>query len=196
MCAPESGANDNRSRVSFNSSPLHKGPQPVTYTPKFSLVAVALFLVGTTAVQAQSASITATAVVQTPLTVTGAASLDFQSVFPGVIKSIAPTAATAGRFSVTGQGAAQVILTFTLPATLVHSTLPANTLPIGTYLGGQFATNTQASQTAITVTAPVTTNLTAGSLFVWLGATVTPAVAQVAGTYNGTVTMAVVYTGL
>jgi hypothetical protein len=166
----------------------------MTTASKLSLALVALLAVGATSAQAQSANITATAVVQTPLTVTGAAALDFGNVFPGVVKSIAPTAATAGRFSIAGQGNAQVILTFTLPTNLTNG---ANNLPIGTWLGGQFATNTQASQTAITPTAPVTTNLgAAGSLFVWLGATVTPAVAQVAGTYNGTVTMAVVYTGL
>ncbi len=161
---------------------------------KLSLAVLAITLVGATAAQAQSANITATAVVQTPLTVTGAASLDFGNVFPGVVKSIAPTAAGAGRFSIAGQAAAQVILTFTLPTNLTNG---ANNLPIGTFLGGQFATNTQASQTAITPTAPVTTNLgAAGTLFVWLGATVTPTITQVAGTYNGTITMAVVYTGL
>lgn len=168
----------------------------MTTASKLSLAVLALTLVGASVAQAQSANITATAVVLTPLTVTGAASLDFGNVFPGLVKTIAPTAATAGRFSITGSGASQVILTFTLPTTLVHTTLPANTMPIGTFLGGQFATNTQGSQTPIVVTAPVTTNLAAGSLFVWLGATVTPTITQVAGTYNGTVTMAVVYTGL
>jgi len=167
----------------------------MTTASKLSLALVALLAVGATSAQAQvSANITATAVVQTPLTVTGAAALDFQNVFPGLAKTVAPTAATAGRFTVGGQLNAEVNITFVLPTNL---TFGANNLPIGTFTGGRNTANNQAGQTAITPTGTTTTRLDAvtGALYIWLGATVTPTVAQVAGTYNGTVTMTVAYTG-
>jgi len=168
----------------------------MTTASKLSLALVALLAIGATSAQAQvSANITATAVVQTPLTVTGAAALDFQNVFPGLAKTISPvTAATAGRFTIGGQLNAEVNITFVLPTNL---TFGANNLPIGTWTGGRNTANTQASQTAITPTGTTTTRLdaTTGALYIWLGATVTPTVAQAAGTYNGTVTMTVAYTG-
>ena len=85
-------------------------------------------------------------------------------------------------------------VTFVLPTNL---TFGANNLPIGTFTGGRNTANTQAAQTAITPTGTTTTRLDAvtGALFIWLGATVTPTVAQVAGTYNGLITMTVAYTG-
>ncbi|HQR19162.1 MAG TPA: hypothetical protein PK948_12390 [Gemmatimonadales bacterium] len=162
---------------------------------KLSLAVLALTLVGATVAQAQvSANINATALVQTPLTVTGAAALDFQNVFPGLAKAIAPTAATAGRFTVGGQLNAEVNITFTLPTNLVNG---ANNLPIGTWTGGRNTANNQAAQTAITPSGTTTTRLDAvtGALYIWLGATVTPTVTQVAGTYTAPVTMTVAYTG-
>jgi len=87
-----------------------------------------------------------------------------------------------------------VNITFVLPTNL---TFGANNLPIGTFAGGRNTVNTQAAQTAITPTGTTTTRLNAatGALYIWLGATVTPTVAQAAGAYNGTVTMTVAYTG-
>lgn len=167
----------------------------MTTASKLSLAVVALFLVGTSVAQAQvSANINATALVQTPLTVTGTTTLDFGNVFPGLAKSIASTDATAGEFTVGGQLNAEVNVTFVLPTNLTNG---GNNLPIGTWTGGRNTANTQAGQTAITPSGATTTRLDAatGALFVWLGATVTPSVAQVAGTYTSPVTMTVAYTG-
>jgi hypothetical protein len=163
---------------------------------KLSLAVLALTLAGATVAQAQGVSntITATALVQTPLTVTGTTTLDFGNVFPGVAKTIAPTDPTAGKFTVGGQAGAEVTVAFTLPASL---TGPAS-LGIGTWTGGYDTDNTQASQTVLTPTATTTTNLDAGTgaLYVWLGAQVTPTAGQLAGTYTALVTMTVTYTGL
>ena len=85
-------------------------------------------------------------------------------------------------------------MTFTLPTNL---TFGANNLPIGTWTGQHNATNTVPG-TAFTPSAASTLAVLAagtGNRFVFIGATVTPAVAQVAGAYTGTVTMNVVYTG-
>lgn len=166
---------------------------------KLSLTFVALLALGATAAQAQvSANINATAVVQTPLTVTGTTTLDFQNVFPGLNKTIAPTAPTAGKFTIGGQLNAEVDITFALPGTLAgQGPITGQSLTIGTWTGGRNTANTQAGQTAITPTGTTTTRLDAasGALYIWLGATVTPGVAQQAGTYTSPVTMTVAYTG-
>lgn len=167
----------------------------MTTASKLSLALVALLVVGASAAQAQvSANINATAVVQTPLSVTGTTTLDFGNVFPGLAKTIAATDATAGKFTIGGQLNAEVNITFTLPTNLVNG---ANNLPIGTWTGGRNVVNTQGTQTAIVPTGTTTTRLDAGTgaLYTWLGATVTPSVAQVAGTYTSPVTMTVAYTG-
>jgi hypothetical protein len=167
----------------------------MTTASKLSLALVTLLALGASSAQAQvSANINATATVQTPLTVTGTTTLDFQNVFPGLVKTVAPTAATAGKFTIGGQLNAEVNITFVLPSNLVNG---ANNLPIGTFTGGRNTANTQAGQVAITPTAATITRVDAatGALYIWLGATVTPGVAQVAGVYTAPITMTVAYTG-
>jgi hypothetical protein len=164
---------------------------------KLSLTVVALLALGATAAQAQGVSntIVATATVQTPLTVTGTTTLDFGNVFPGVAKTIAPSAVTAGKFTVGGQANAEVNMVVAPPTDLVG---PGGALlAIGSWLGGYDTDNTQGSQTGLTL-AGTTDRLdaTTGALYVWLGATVTPTAGQVAGTYNANVQLTVAYTGL
>jgi len=154
-------------------------------------LAMLLSLVASAA-RAQSANITATATVFQAMTVTGARTLDFGSVFPGVAKAIAVAAATSGRFDLTGQNSANVNVSFTLPANLTSG---ANNLPIGTWTGCTNTSNTTTGCTAFTPSAANTASAfgATGSLFVWVGATVTPAANQAAGTYNGTVTLTAAY---
>ena len=143
----------------------------------------------------QSANVNATATVVTPLVVTGTAPLAFGNVFQGVNKTIAHGDATSGRLSVTGFGASQVALTFTLPTTLASGT---NTLPIDTYDVRVNGTNAPATATALTVVSgtAVNSNLVAGSLFVFVGGRVVPAAAQASGAYTGSIVLAAAYTGL
>ena len=154
--------------------------------------AVAALLSLATAAEAQSANINATAVVYQAMTVTGARTLDFGNVFPGVSKAIAVADPTSGRFDLTGQASANVNLTFTLPTNLTSG---ANNLPIGTWTGCTNATNTTAGCSSFTPSgsASPTAFSGAGALFVWVGGTVTPAANQAAGTYNGTVTLTAAY---
>jgi hypothetical protein len=156
------------------------------------MVVAALTLVGFGTLAAQNnASITVSANVQTPITVTAANNLDFGNVFPGVNKSVAVTDAAAGRFNVTGQASAPVSLSFVLPANLSAG---ANLLPIGNWTGNH---NTSAAPTGTSFTpsagATAATLSATGLLFVYVGAQVTPAVSQPAGNYTGTVQMTVVY---
>ena len=141
---------------------------------------------------AQSANITATANVFSAITVTGAQNLAFGNVFPGVNKVVAATDAAAGRFDLTGQNSANVNLTFTLPAQLTSG---GNNLPIGTWTGYRNTTNSQTGGTAFTPSAAATAAAFSGTggLFVFVGATVSPAAAQAAGSYTGTVTLTAAY---
>ena len=91
---------------------------------KAALATLVLALVATAAVRAQgvNGSISATATVQSPITVTGAQNLGFGNVFPGVAKTVAYSDATnSGQFSVTGQASTPVTYSFSLPTNLTSS---------------------------------------------------------------------------
>ncbi|MEP6572392.1 MAG: DUF4402 domain-containing protein [Gemmatimonadota bacterium] len=157
-----------------------------------AVVLATLSLAASAQAQTNSANITATAVVQQPITVTGAVQLGFGNVFPGVAKSVAVTGATAGRFDILGQASAPANLAFTLPSNLTSG---ANNLPIGTWTGHVNTTNNASTGTNFTPSAslqPFSFSGT-GQAFAFVGATVTPASNQVAGTYTGTVTLTVTY---
>jgi hypothetical protein len=147
---------------------------------------------GAASLQAQNATIQATATVLSAITVTGT-DLAFGSVTPGVNKTIAITDAGAGVFTVTKAAATSVALTFTLPAILTGPA--AATMPIGSWTGGWNNTaNNAAGATTFTPSAVPTTVPSGGAnLWVWVGGTVSPAGAQTAGGYTGSVSMQVIY---
>lgn len=162
---------------------------------KAALAAVVLTLgiAGMVRAQGVNGSITATATVQSPITVTGAQNLAFGNVFPGVAKTVAYSDATnAGQFSVTGQASTPVTYSFSLPANLTSA---ANNLPIGSWSGYVNTTNSTSGGSAITPSAtPAGATLSAaGALHFFVGATVTPANNLPAGSYTGTVTLTVSY---
>jgi hypothetical protein len=156
-------------------------------------LAVLALVVFTTPVYAQvnNASITATATVQAPINVTAVSNLDFQSVFPGVAKTVLVTDATAGRWDVAGAASTPVSLNFTLPNNLSSG---ANLMPIATWTGNH---NTTAAPTGTGFTpsgTPTAATLSAtGALFVYIGATVSPLANQAAGVYTAAVTLTVLY---
>ncbi len=160
--------------------------------------AVAALALAPTTAAAQSASISATATVLTPLTVTGVSNLAFGNVYPGVPATVAPTAATAGNFSLSGVANAQVQMSFTLPANLVDAS--SNNLPIAfsTTDAVYNQANSQAGSTAFDPAGTTLVNLdaTTGALYVWIGGTVNASGSQPAGTYTGTITLTAAYTGL
>ena len=156
-----------------------------------SALTAATLSFGTASLHAQSATIQATATVLSAITVTGT-NLAFGNVTPGVNKTVLITDAGAGQFTVTKAAATSVALTFTLPTNLTSG---ANNLPIGTWTAGWNNTaNSAAGATGFTPSASATTVPSGGAnLWVWVGATVSPAAAQVAGSYTGNVSMQVVY---
>ena len=158
-----------------------------------ALVAAGLTVGAATAEAQTSASIQATATVLSALTVAAGNNLVFGNVTPGVNKTIAITDGGAGTFTVTKAAASGVTLSFTLPADL--TTGGGDLLPIGSWTGGWNTSATPAGATLFTPS-PAGTNTTvnaATALTVFVGATVSPAAAQVAGAYSGTVTMSAVY---
>ena len=158
-----------------------------------SAVLAAGLSLGAAALEAQtSANIQATATVLSAVTVTAGNDLQFGNVTPGVNKTVAIGDAGAGSFNVTKAANEGVTLAFTLPTNLTDG---VNNLPIGGWTGGWNTSATPAGATTFTPSAGGSnTTATAGTgIFVYVGATVSPAAAQVAGNYSGTVTMSVVY---
>jgi len=145
--------------------------------------------------QAQSASIGARATVQTALTVSAVDSLLFGAAFPNTTRNILPSDAASGSFSLLGAANAEVNLSFTLPANL---TFGANTLPVtfGAAAAGYNTANSRAGLTTFDPSVVATTRLNnlSGDLYVYIGGSVSP-VAQPAGDYKGSITLAAAYTG-
>lgn len=163
------------------------------------LVACALLAVALVATAgdacAQAASVSATAEVSIPMVVEGLAPLAFGQLLPGVARTVAFDAATAGRMRIIAKDGATVRLTFTLPATLARGTV---TMPVNAWDVRVNNNGNTAGATPITVTSgvPVTRVLPAsGRLFFFLGARVVPAGTQPAGAYTGTIVLDAAYTG-
>lgn len=167
-------------------------------TARLWIVAFCVGVAFTATVRPVSDDITATADVQTPLTVTGSADLDFGTVFPGVDKAVAYTdAVNAGQWDITGEPAAEVTLDFeALPPNL---TFGGNNLPIvySATDAGHYTTDDPGSATSFDPAVGATTDLHAvsGALYVWIGGTVQPPEDLAAGTYTATITLDVSYTG-
>lgn len=161
-----------------------------------AIAAALLALPGAAAAQS-SASVQAFATVLAPISVTSQQNLQFGEVIPGFASTVAPADAGAGRFLLSGGDLLEVTLDFgTLPTALDH-TVTASTLPLS-FGGGSAGVGTLATavDASFDPSSVFTTNLSGtGGLYVFLGGTVTPDVAQEAGDYTGTVTLTVAYTG-
>ncbi|MDX2193616.1 MAG: DUF4402 domain-containing protein [Gemmatimonadales bacterium] len=158
------------------------------------LVAV---LAAPAALHAQSANMTVSADVQTALSVNAQNNLNFGAVVPGQTKTILPTDAASGFFLVDGAATTPVNVSFTLPATLTRQG-GAETMPItfGATSASRSAANppVRAGSTLFNPNTPITTPTNAvGQLGVFIGGAVTAAANQVAGTYNGQITINVAY---
>jgi len=158
-----------------------------------------VLLMGGVAFAQPEASITATATVLSPLSISGDQNLNFGDVLPGVNSSVdkATDAGTnAGKFSISGNASSEINLEFTsLPSALTNG---ANSLTISfsSTDAGHTTNSDGSSQTAFDPSASTTATLsTGGNLYVFLGGTVQPTHTQTAGTYTGTVTLQIYYTG-
>jgi spore coat protein U-like protein len=163
----------------------------------FTLALLGLAVLTAKPVEAQStatASIAAIASVVgvAPLTATGVNDLNFGSVPAGSPTTPASLASQAGRFDITGEPAAPVSVTFTLPTDLTGA---GGTIPItfGTTDGLEWAP----FPTAFTTFDPTVPYLTAidgtGNLTIGISGTVNPPSGTTTGTYTGTITLTVAY---
>ncbi|MEE8148890.1 MAG: hypothetical protein V3T75_00430 [candidate division Zixibacteria bacterium] len=144
--------------------------------------------------------IQATATVISSLSILGSNNLVFGSVTPGINKIVPRTSAGfAGEWSITGTSLSELSLTFTLPTVLDHSSVAA-TMPISfnsTDAALSDGTGSQSTPNAVfDPNGPSVFRLGAGGLlFVWIGGTVQPSVAQSGGDYASNVTLTIAYTG-
>ena len=144
---------------------------------------------------AQTASATASAVVVTPLLVTGLAPLAFGTVFRGINKTVQWNAASSGRVQLGGHAASQLRLTLSFPASLTNGIA---TMPINSYRVRLNGVNATAGAANVNVVSgvPFNRNLVAGSLWLFIGARVQPSATQATGSYAAPVILSAAYTGL
>jgi spore coat protein U-like protein len=144
--------------------------------------------------QTNQGTITASATVQTPLSVIELQDLAFGDVLPGVNKTVLPGDASAGRLSISGEAGKEVSVDFgTLPTALASS---GSTMPItfgsGSAGYGQFSGVVDNTFDPASGTSQF---LLGGDLYLFLGGTVQPPASQAAGIYSADVTVTVNYTG-
>lgn len=164
------------------------------------LVAMYLGLSGRVSAQA-GASVSADAVIVTVgMTITTLRDLNFGTVIKGVATTIAPTAATAGEWQVSGSGNAFVIIRFTLPTQLTNiQALPGSTMPISfnaTSAIWRRATNDPTGGTTFNPATGAVGRLGPPpnfNMYIWIGGTVNPAAAAKPGIYQGNVIVSLIY---
>lgn len=148
-----------------------------------------------TLAQSDNADITATANVLAVVDVTAGNNLDFGDVTPGTPSSVAVGDATAGTFTVSGNGG-NVELDFTLPGDL---TGPGGNLPISfsstdaAWGDGGSPDNTFDPTSTPGDNLDITGDTSDGEITVFIGGTVSPPAGLQAGTYDGTITLTATY---
>lgn len=170
---------------------------------KHRLLAAALVLAlpARGAAQGGSGSFTADAVVVTVgMTIATIQDLAFGTVPKGVATTVAPAAATAGQWQVTGNPNAFVTIAFTLPTQLTNiQALPGSTMPISFDLTSALWRRANNNPAGATPFSPALG--TVGrfgpppnpTLNIWIGGTVNPAPTAKPGIYQGTVILSLTY---
>jgi len=162
-----------------------------------ALATVAVLAYSPSTAKAQSASITATAIVAGALTVTNQRNLDFGTVIPGFTRTVLPTDATSGHFQVDGGVNAEVQLTFSTLQTTLIGLVPANTLTAA-YTATYNTADAGGTGTGFVPASGVTTRLGAAvpaQLHIYIGGVINVPGGQAADTYTGTITLDAAYTG-
>ena len=163
-----------------------------------TLMALALAAGVVTTVEAQTATINATARVLAPIAVSTTEDLRFGDVIQGTNKVVAASAIESGQFEFSGSVNAEVDMVLTLPTNLDDG--GGNLMPINTWTGVRGVNATRGAGPAFVPTdgATVTDNLGAAVPDVYrifLGATVVPAGGQTPGNYTAPIDLQVTYTG-
>lgn len=146
-------------------------------------------------------NIQATANVVSSISIVGTNNLNFGSVTPGSSRTVDKTAVGfAGEWMVTGIVGAELSMTFTLPDSLRESSSVASMFINFSGSDGSYNNIVGSSQSAptgvIDPNGPAVQRLSlTGTMDVWIGGTVWPALAQSGGSYAADVILSVAYTG-
>jgi spore coat protein U-like protein len=166
----------------------------------FKLAVMALALSGAGSAMAATASATSTSVVVTPIQISKATDLSFGAIAssgtagtvtltPGGTRTVGGGAVAAGgtstaaKFDVTGQ--AGLTYAISMAGTSANLTSGSDTIP--------FTVISDVTASAITTGIAATGTLTGGAQSIYVGGALTVAANQAAGTYTGTVAVAVNY---
>jgi hypothetical protein len=164
------------------------------------LAAMALAICGAGNVMAATASATSTSTVITPIAITNTANLSFGSIAAGATTgtvTVSPNGtrnvgggavaaggtATAAQFNVTGQTGLAYNIDFTGTSTSLTSGADSMT----------FTTVSDVTASAITTGNAASGTLTAGAQTIYVGGSLAVGANQNAGTYTGTISVAVAY---
>lgn len=147
----------------------------------------------------------ATATVQTPLTVTATAALAFGTIYQGVAVSVPETDANAGVFTITGQAGAGISCYLQLPDYM--STATGDDRMVINFSTTDCAIDTTANvdptvaatgwqdQNPFNLPAGVIVGGGSGQTAIFLGGSVNPSVDQTAGAYTADIILTVAYNG-
>ena len=165
------------------------------------LVAVLLALAPRLQAQGGSSFVAADAVVVTTgMTIATMRDLNFGTVIKGVATTVAPAAANAGEWQVSGSANAFVVISFTLPTSLTNiQALPGSTMPIAFNATSAIWRRSTNNPAGGNVFNPAVGNVGRlgpppnFSMFIWLGGTVNPAPTAKPGIYQGNVVVSLIY---
>ena len=167
---------------------------------KLALLALGLGIPGLLPAQAAGTVAADAVVVTTGMTITTLRDLNFGSVIKGVATTVAPTAAAAGEWQVSGSGNAFVVISFTLPTQLTNiQALPGSSMPItfsATSAIWRRATNDPTGGNTFNPAAGAVGRLGPPpnfNMYIWLGGTVNPALTAKPGIYQGNVIVSLIY---
>jgi hypothetical protein len=158
---------------------------------KLILVAVLLLTVSSLSFGQLTANTNAnvTANVVASITITNTAGLTIGNVNLGQTVTVTSLAAGAAAFTVQGPANASTTVAVTFPTNLTNGT---NNLPFTGQTPRSGVTNAQAASTALgSLTGGTATTTAAGQLWLWVGGGVTADPVQPAGSYTGTINVAV-----
>jgi hypothetical protein len=165
------------------------------------LVAAMVLGFPTWGVAQASGSFSADAVVVTVgMTIATIQDLNFGTVPKGIATTVAPAAATAGQWQITGNPNAFVTIAFTLPTLLTNiQAVPGSTMPISfgaTSALWHRASNSPAGATAFGPAVGTTGRFGPPpnpTMNIWIGGTVNPAPTAKPGIYQGTIILSLTY---
>ena len=170
---------------------------------KHRLLIAAIVLAFPTRAIAQGGSGTFSAdavVVTVGMTIATIQDLSFGTVLRGVATTVAPAAATAGQWQITGNPNAFVTIAFTLPTVLTNiQALPGSTMPISFGLTSALWRRANNNPAGATAFSPALGTLgrfgppANPTVYIWIGGTVNPAPTAKPGIYQGTIILSLTY---